>query len=1120
MTDFITEATLRQQEAASPDSSVFVSANAGTGKTKVLTDRVLRLLISGALPQSILCMTFTKAAAVEMTVRLNQRLADWAVCDETKLIENLISMGEARPKQEQILRARALFAEIADTDDGPRIETVHAFCQSILGRFPIEAGIPPHFQLVTEIEGDQLLQKTLHELLQFPSTLTEALSVVAGYSDERQLFSMIKFALAERGIMRRAISEPSFMAGYLDYMAEASGGVTTPPSPESMCASLDMRLLEKLADDMMLGGSEQQKRGKKLQRWLSLSDDKQCQELSELLAIFDRKRLVDTPVRTAAPESEAQQKAVAEQLRTYIKACASALTYQKSAAFMQIATHIFQHYQALKYAQGVLDFDDLIEATDQMLGRGQMLDWVRWKLDSGIHHLLVDEAQDTSPAQWSLIAKLAQPFFEDDPEDAVRTLFAVGDFKQSIYRFQGANPDVFLDQRRRFHKLANQMQKPIRNVQFAASFRSAGAVLEFVDTVMQDASVSGIGADYVPHKIVHADKPSFVELWPVQTAPKPSPPPPFQPSVPEDIDTAAAKQAHFVADKIATLLTSGRDNQLGRIIKPSDIMILVRRRDLFYALLRAALIRKSIPVAPADRVKLLNQIEILDLLALGDVCLLPEDDLQLAALLKSPLFGLDDDDLMALAIDRKSTETLFDRLKSHDGSDTKLGAAAQRFLRWRDLADWLSPFEFYSHVLIAEGGKHAFYKRLGGGVMDTLDVFLSLARDHGREGGSGLSGFLRQIRDADLDLKRDMAATLDDQVRIMTIHGAKGLEAPIVILPDMLKPRGRTDPLVTDGNYLFWSHSVNKQRPAFVDAIRSTGGEDDEDELDRLLYVALTRAEQGLIIGGFKDPDRRSLTGSWYERLERIMSGMADSRSTQDGGLLLSSGIEPISFVENNKTEANSEMVLPSWFSKPPEQQAPLARPLNPSQPVATSLQKHSVANDAKTARLYGQVVHKLLEWLPDIEIDSRQRALARFFASQTAEIQAFEARITAEILSLLDAPDMAMLFSPDAQVEVPIVGVVETVAVSGQIDRLCISDSEIIVADFKTGAPPAEATDLSSYHRQLALYAALLSQIYPTYEISTYIIWTRTANKMHVSAQERKAALDRLSEEMRGPAS
>ena len=1121
MTDFVAEATSRQQSAASPNSNVFVSANAGTGKTKVLTDRVLRLLISGARPETILCMTFTKAAAVEMSVRLNTRLAEWAVCDETILIDRLMAMGETRPTQEQIGRARALFADIADTDDGPRIETVHSFCQSILGRFPIEAGIPPHFQLATDIDKDQLLAKSMQELLTMPGALSSALSVVASYSDERQLFSLIKSALSERSILRQAIEAPGFMTSFQDKMSQSFGGVTIMPSPQAVLAELDIPLLKKLADDMALGGKEQTARSVKLQRWLSLAEDEKGQRLSELQGVFARKKLVDKPMREAAPDSEAQQVQIKAQLHQFTEAKAAAITYEKSYAFMQIARFIFQRYQALKFAQGLLDFDDLIEATDTMLGRGQMIDWVRWKLDSGINHLLVDEAQDTSPAQWSLISKLAQPFFEDDAESDLRTLFAVGDFKQSIYRFQGANPDVFLDQRQKFHKLAEQTQKPLKNVQFAASFRSAGALLNFVDTVMQDGATTGIGTEYTPHKIVRSELPAFVEMWPVQTAPPPAPLPPFQPSSPEDVDTAAARQADYVADKIATLLASGIKNPLGRHIAPRDIMVLVRRRDLFYALLRAALVRKDIPVAPADRVKLMNQIEILDLLALGDVCLLPEDDLQLAALLKSPLFGLNDDDLMLLAMDRKPGETLFDRLTSHDGSDTKIGLAAGRLLRWRDLADWLNPYDFYSHVLIAENGRHAFYKRLGKGVIDTLDVFLSLARDHGQKGGGGLSRFLRQIRDADLDVKRDMAASPDNQVRIMTMHGAKGLEAPLVILPDMLKPRAPTDALVSDGQYMYWPASVDGVRPSFIEDIRGAGGDEDAEELDRLLYVALTRAEQGLLIGGFKDPNRRGLKDSWYERLERILKTMPDVQTLDDGSLMLTSGkIEPDANNGHAAIDAKPNIELPTWFVKKPEPEGPSARPLNPSQPVASDTYHTSVAQDPKTARLYGQVIHQLLEWLPDVETAQRDQALHRFFSKQTADVKALQDRVTTEIFALLDNPELSVLFGPDAQSEIPVVGVVRDIAVSGQIDRLCINDKSIVIADFKTGQPPNEMTDLSKYHRQLALYGALLGQIYPAHDISCYIIWTRTSDMMLVTETQRQAALDMLMTEMQVPAS
>ena len=1121
MTDLIAEATQYQQTAADPASSVFVSANAGTGKTKVLTDRVLRLLISGARPETILCMTFTKAAAVEMSVRLNRRLAEWAVCDETSLLKSLSEMGEIRPTQEQIGRARALFAEILDTDDGPRIETVHSFCQSILSRFPIEANIPPHFEMATDGDVESLLAKCLREVVEIPGPLAGALSFVAGYADERQLFAMIKSAMSERSIMRAAIDEPGFMERFRADMKSDLGAVDAPPDAAAFLAGLDFGLLAQLADHMALGGKIQQGRSANLKSWLKLPENAQRQTITDLQALFKGKRLTDKAVDKAVPESADAQKEVAHKLDAYIKASVSGLTFQKSDALMQILVHIFKRYQALKYAQGKLDFNDLIEVTDKMLGRGQMMDWVRWKLDSGINHLLLDEAQDTSPTQWSLIAKLAYPFFEDEPDADLRTVFAVGDFKQSIYRFQGANPDVFLDQRQAFQKLARTTNKPMKTVQFSASFRSASAILRFVDTVLSDVATTGIGSDKIEHKIVRADAPSFVEICPVQRAAKPVPPPPFLPSRAEDIEISASKQADFMADKIADLLASGTNNQLGRIIQPKDIMILVSKRDLFYALLRGALVRKQIPLAPADRVKLINQIEILDLLALGDVCLMPDDDLQLAALLKSPLFGLDDDDLMALAMDRRPDQRLFERLLAHQAAATKLGNACDKLLAWRDRADWQNPFDFFSHILIAEGGRKAFYQRLGSGVIDTLDVFLSLARDHGQQGGTGLQGFLRQIRDTDLELKRDMADLRDDHVRVMTIHGAKGLEAPILILPDMLKPKRRTDLLTTNDTYLYWSHTINDVKPDFIEKQRGAGGEADNEELDRLLYVALTRAENGLIIGGFEDPHRRYLKGSWYERLDQICRTMSDAEELADGGVQLLSGqmqtqTDKLGTKQPSQPDPAQEGDgLPDWFHTSPPVDIPLTKPLNPSQPVPTDIRASAVGADAKSARLHGQIIHELLEWLPDVETQARSAVLEQYLDQKKTISEDAKTRIKNEILQLLQQPEMADLFGPDALCEVPVVGIVDAMPVSGQIDRLCIGTERIIIADFKTGHVPTHESDIRTYHRQLALYGELISQIYPSHQIDSYIVWTRTSNMMLVSAEDRQAALALLREEM-----
>lgn len=994
---------------------------------------------------------------------------------------------------------------------------MHSFCQSILSRFPIEAGIPPHFQLAGDSDADEILQHCFLSCLQHPGPLTEDLAVIAGYSDEQQFLGLVRSAMRLRGLLEQAANHPEFLRQYEAELQARYDASDAPQTAEALVSELADHPLQEMASHLKLGGVMQQRRGQIISDWLALSAQEQSTQADMLIDVFltdgdIRKKLVDKKISAAAPQSEAQQQQLAARLLAYCERRSIKILMQKSRAFMHVLLKIYQDYQATKYQRSLLDFDDLIQATDQMLAQDQMLDWVRWKLDSGIQHLLVDEAQDTSPAQWALLSKLTQPFFEDEAEARPRTLFAVGDYKQSIYRFQGADPDVFLQQRRYFHELAAQTSKPIQDVQFSASFRSSSAVLHFVDRVMKDVASGHLKENYADHQVVWENRPGFVAIWPMQDDIKQDSPPPFVPSLPQDLETAATKHADFVADQLAALLASGVDNELGRQIEPKDIMILVRRRDLFYALLRAALIRRNVPLAPADRVKLRNQIEILDLLALGDVCLLPEDDLQLAALLKSPLFGLDDTHLIELAANRNSSEPLFSRLLGYHGQDNQIGKACDRLIAWRDRADWLSPFAFYSHILIADGGRADFYRRLGAGVMDTLDVFLSLARDYGQQEGGGLGGFLRHIRDADVELKRDMAAIRDNQVRILTIHGAKGLEAPIIFLPDMLTPRKRTETLVTDETYLYWpdTHAV---RPDFIQMMRETHADADTDETDRLLYVALTRAQQGLYIGGFADSHRRRKDGSWYEKLVQTMHMMPDVMIDDAAVMRVRSG-QPAKQPITDAAAAPAPSPLPDWFHQAPAVAPAPVRPLNPSQPLAHEARGGSVATDASLARRRGQLTHQLLEWLPAVPPSARAAALDQFWAVQPKGDAALKESITAEINQLLGQPELAPLFGPDALIEVPVVGMVGDHPVSGQIDRLYVGKNMIIVADFKTGSRPDTPELMRGYHRQLALYGALLGEIYPHYKQDLWLIWTRDAVVTKVSTDEAAAALADLKTE------
>ena len=1129
------QATLLQIAASDPKRSVFVSANAGTGKTQVLTMRVLRLLLSGVAPDTILCVTYTKAAAAEMKSRLYEKLSSWAICEQVDLIAEMKKLGEHRPTQTQIQTARSLFAHILDHEDGPRIETVHSFCQAVLKRFPIEANVPPDFQLLSDLDSERLLTDCFFALLEqagqiLDIKLAEALSVLTQQTDETQAIKHIKSHMRNRRVVDALAHDPMGFSAYetaLRQTLKIDGLVDLEAEEKRLGDEIGRMPLARIADALLQGGATQAGRGQRLQLWLDQNQSSEAADLSGLMALFATssgarlKRMTDKQVDKYDPDCGRLQNQVTDRLQLYFETKSAERCIQLSLSLARVAVAVYRHFQARKLASGRLDYEDLIFFTETLLDQDQMMAWVRWKLDQGINHLLIDEAQDTSPAQWSLLNKLSDPFFDGDEESQDRTVFAVGDFKQSIYSFQGANPQTFAESQNRFVRRAAEVHKPFEVVDFSLSFRSSQAVLEFVDSVMTADEVTGLGAaPYQHHDVFRTGMAGLVEVWPVQAGAKKAELPMFDAPdllVEEDSDTRHAKQ---IVSHIQALLDGAETDLFGRVIRPQDILILLRRRDSFFALLRAELERANIPVAGADRIVLNNQIEILDLLALGDVCLLPEDDLQLACLLKSPLIGLSEDDLFELAARRDDT-SLFEALTKAAAVSSCFAAAVEKLNRWLGLADQLPVFEFFSVVLTA-GGRQAFHRRLGPAVDDSLNAFLLQAREHGQQGQGGLSHFLNFFRQGGSEIKRDMDMQDAGQVRVMSVHGAKGLEAPIVYLPDMLRATQPSDSLVQGASGLFWP-SGQAAPLALIDQMKQQNKHIRQEEDFRLLYVALTRARQALFISGWEKPRQRMMEDSWYHLLSRQIQNCAGAFQTETGiWRLETSGEDAPERPQQQGAEKDADVTVPQWFTdKPPAEPTPFY-PLVPSDLGATDQAVLFTAEDRQAALLRGQFVHKLFEVLPQMHPDSWVEAAQIIAASMMAHLPSSKSlhsqatilldQLIKKAIAVMTDPRLAAVFGPDSLAEVSLSGMVGDRIVQGQVDRLTVGEHEVLLVDFKTGTPPADDDRLPDrYIRQMAVYADILRQIYPDKAITCWLVWTQTAQISALDETQRNAALREL---------
>ncbi len=1141
MTDLIHHASAAQAYASDPAASIFVSANAGTGKTKLLTDRVLRLLLAGAPADSILCVTYTRAAAAEMRNRISKRLGDWSIISAKALTEDLKKMGIETPPQDMMQRARSLFAEILDNDNGPRVETVHSFCQTILHRFPIEAGITPQSRLADDEEQDRLkLQARNNIMAMADGELSSAVQLIAEMANEGraaqilQAFFGQETRLADPQIIKKVIA-------HFENDLQVPDAKTIEIRKRKAIDRIDIEGLRAVAAALELSGVEtHERRAAQMDKWLAQPPEDRIEKLSFLVdALFTangpRTTLSNADIRNVLPGVVAIQQAAIDAIAPILCWDNALICKEMTVALYRYGVAVWREYERLKAVRGVLDYDDLINRTNRLLEQSDAAQWVAWKLDNGIQHMLIDEAQDTSPQQWQLLRRLIDDFFAGEGADhywsqrqhdqqraalPARSIFAVGDFKQSIYSFQGADPRVMGDNRQSLATRAKAANKEFRDVALSVSFRSSTPVLQLVNALIPQ--LPGI-EDFSTHEVARDDLNGFVEIWPVfKSADETKSYDLFgAPAATggNDVQTTTAKQ---LADTLKQWI-GHKTLSSGKAVGPGDILILLRKRGTFFEQILKALQQNAIPVAGTDRMTLNDQIEIQDLLALGDVMMLPEDDLQLAAVLKSPLCGFDDTDLYALAYDRDQS-SLYARLMTYRGGKGKFGHVADQLAAWRLVADQESVFGFFSHVLV-NGGRQNFIGRLGHAVNESLDHFLGLAQSMALGDGVSLLHFLAAIRGSGGEIKRDMDSSGSDEVRVMTIHGAKGLEAPIVILPDMLKPRSVNQIIGVDqaGRSVYWIPPSSQFHPQFLKDARAKSRERDQQEANRLLYVALTRACEGLVIAGWeKSRGVRTLDGSDYAAVKSALGTLADVVETDDGCMRLYTTATRITKpIELTRTAilSDKEAVVPDpsnldWIDQPAGRDAPAGKPLRPSELGLDYAPSYNIGvadgQRRPSAIAYGRLAHRLLEILPSVSA-SRRVGLARPIMRQYDDMtDAAKDDIFNRIEAILEMPELVPLFSRRALAEVPITGRVHGVGVAGQIDRFYVDKDQIILADFKTGQRP-DGPPPNGYVEQLALYDALLGQIYPDRQITSWLVWTQTQFIEDVTPAQRQEALQRL---------
>ena len=1136
--------------ASDPRGSAFVTANAGSGKTRTLVDRVARLLLRGAKPETILCVTYTKAAAAEMQRRLFETLGGWAVMADAPLAAELARIGE---EASDLAGARRLFALALETPGGLKIQTIHAFCEKLLHRFPLEAGVSPNFE-VLEDQAARAVSASARRTIALATEADPSSPLGRAYTRFAVALDFASFEGMFAAFEARRPALAAYFGAFPDTEAMQADvwracGFDEPTLSSDLEAealnATDWRALGEAAGALIASGKTTDgKLGKELAAVAQArqSDEAGFDDLWRTFCTKDgepKARLGTNDVLAGTRQWLLDQQQRLGEACARIKAARVA---EDSLAALSLAAAYVGLYEGAKEAQGGLDFADLIERTASLLTEKADAAWVLFKLDGGIDHVLVDEAQDTSSDQWDIVWALAEEFFSGAGSRVVdRTTFAVGDEKQSIYSFQGANPRRFLREREKYAKLVQGSGRRFETPELIKSYRSTPEVLGFVDAVFRpDEAMNGLRPDRsaraIRHEAVRPPGHGAVELWPLEVSDELPETDPWAPVDQDPPESAGRKLARRIALEIKAMVGGGeavfaRGPGGGEDARPmgyGDVLILVRRRGaLFHEIIRA-LKSASVPVGGADRMTLSDHIVFQDLIGLGCFCLFPNDDLTLAALLRSPVCDLDEDSLFALAHGREP-RSLWGQLLARADERSEWRAARDFFRALRAEARARPPFDLYARLLGRTDDKGRSMRariltRLGREAEQALDAFLAEALKAERRGVRDLETFVADMASTAVEVKREQEDG-KGEVRVMTVHGAKGLEAPVVILPDTTtKAQAQGGPLLQrpDGGFLWCARKADDCTAST--AARQARTDAGEAESLRLLYVALTRARDRLIVCGV-EPGRASLKdGSWWDWTQKALADPEIAPgvrqiSSQDGEGFVRFGADP-EMVRAVAPEVPARPASPAWLTaKAPPEPAALAY-ASPSH--MAEVQKGPAPSPlAATGGLgrfrRGELIHRLLQLLPDVEPGQRRTAAVALMAREHDLTADQRAEMAAAALGVLEDDRFAAVFGPGSRAEAAIAGTAPELpgglAVSGRLDRLVIESDRVLVADFKTNRPAPASIEQAdrAYITQMAVYAAVLRAAFPGRRVEAALVWTDGPKLMSVPEKLMAEALQAL---------
>jgi ATP-dependent helicase/nuclease subunit A len=1122
--------TPAQRRAADPSNSAWLMANAGSGKTSVLIDRVVRLLLDGTPPQRILCLTYTKAAASEMQNRLFQRLGGWSMLADGDLRKTLADLGATGKAGDApaLAAARRLFAQAIETPGGLKIQTIHSFCAGLLRRFPVEARVPPGFTELDEFQTTDLRAAVAEQLASGSLDDIAAVDGLAGLTSDKTFPAILAEICVNRDAYRHPQSRSSILAELGQPTGISAEGVVASvfdgsetdlfatAIPVLARESATMRDLAQVLLDVLA-------RPRDLSALDRLSDSFLYRKDGVLLPVAKTPSIPTKKATEALGDSVQDFHALMHRVaaaRDQLNALAAA---DQTLALHRFATAYLPLYTAAKAERGWLDFDDLIRKAADLLTDRSVAAWVLWRLDGGIDHILVDEAQDTSPAQWGVIERLTEEIIAGSgAADRSRTIFVVGDPKQSIYSFQGADLAEFTAKHRHFKTWLASPGRGLIEDQLLRSYRSSQAILRAVDLTFRLPAQVGLG-DTPPEHLAHfGDMPGRVDLWPAIEKPAKAEPadwidPAHTPTEPN----AEVKLANRIASELRRMIDAGtqipRKDGTSRRMHEGDVLILVRRRrGLFNAIIKAC---KSacLSVAGADRMTLGDELAVHDILALLSFLALPEDDLSLAAALRSPLFGWSEGMLYSLAQPRGDRTYLWAELRDRQ---TEFGETYAILRDLRDRSEFLRPYELIERVLIRHDGRRRLLARMGSEVEDAIDELLTQALIYEQADVPSLTGFLGRLSSGEVEVKRRLSST-GQAIRVMTVHGAKGLEAPVVILPESgdwkLEIKNQTLGGPTD--IPLWRGAANELPEALRTAKDAALAKITEERM-RLLYVAMTRAQSWLIVcaAGDAGPGDKS----WHGLIAHGLAGAGAADVPGPDGILIRrlghrdwpSDLGPI-----GHDPAHAGAVLPDWTQNRAAPVPAQSVALNPSEMPGPKVlsgppSPDGLPFDTDRAKAFGTALHRLLEHLP-LWPQSDWQAIAETLLTES---ESHGGSAEAELLlqaarRVLLAPGLRALLARRALTEVELTGTIAALGgarVHGTIDRLIVADDHVLAVDYKSNAiVPRDPQNVpEGILRQMGCYAALLADLYPERRIETAILWTTTATLMPLPPDIVRSAL------------